>query len=621
MSHFSKAVLQEYIQDGFMVEDQAGLCRRVFPHPVPKCRPGGIPILQSDKEEFHFDSGSPEFEIDIDGFRKKQTIDNQQIEEKDEFTESELSGATETKPSSAQYERNANQKPETARSLPEGSVRKPIKRHFDNYARYSYGHDKEKGKHFKVLITFKEDDEGEKLVLNVYITPDAKISELIGLCCHLLEMGNLEPPFSSIKDYVFYLAEDGRADMDFPRVSPYTKIKQCCFEFLALVRKCDVPDDQKITVTVYFISGLAYEIEIESQDTPLEVIRDEAMRRKKIDDPDIENPMFRFPKEYILELANKPDEVVNLQLTVAQVGCFEFVALRKNSARGNFKLPPKRISSVPSQLFRQISIGSPMPPESAGSKQSGNFMFSMSVDHEEFAVERIHKLRLRWSATLSFHPDAIEVTPMNIERRRNLMAQAAPKLTFLDYDTIADVYRGSDKLHGKRQIKIIWIWIPTEKMNVFYSTLKEVNLKSFPESRSSVSSSQVNTNREERHDSLESSNSTETSAKKSDINALLEGTRWKTLTLETKEDDAWNIVNKLNTILDNRHSYIRHLYKNSRNGSRSPLDSAIKIEKNIKKANFLSSTPSTPVTPTWKPRRKITANIVPRLTRMLSKQD
>lgn len=150
------------------------------------------------------------------------------------------------------------------------------------------------------MVTFEEDGNGENLVLDVYITPDAKVSELIGLCCHLLEMRDLQPPFYNIKDYVFYPAEDGRADMDFPKVSLYTKIKQCCFEYLALVRKSDVPDDQRITVTVYFINGLTYEIEIESQDTPLEVIRDEAMRRKKIDDPDIEDPMFRFRKFLII---------------------------------------------------------------------------------------------------------------------------------------------------------------------------------------------------------------------------------------------------------------------------------------------------------------------------------
>lgn len=125
------------------------------------------------------------------------------------------------------------------------------------------------------------------------------------------------------------------------------------------------------------------------------------------------------------------------------------------------------------------------------------------------------------------------------------MGQSAPKLTFLDYDTIASVYFGNDKIHGKRQIKIIWIWIPTEKMNEFYAILKDVNLKPFPESRSSVSSTPGPSNREQRQNSIESTTSGENSNKKSQINTLLEGTRWKTLNLEAKEDDAWSIVAKV----------------------------------------------------------------------------
>lgn len=119
MSHFSKNVLQDYIRDGFIVEDQTGLCRRVFPRPVPRCRPGGIPILQNDKDESYFDSGSPEFEIDVRGFRKKQTICNQQIEEKDERADTELLEDAEAKFSLSQNQWNIDQNHAAKRSLME----------------------------------------------------------------------------------------------------------------------------------------------------------------------------------------------------------------------------------------------------------------------------------------------------------------------------------------------------------------------------------------------------------------------------------------------------------------------------------------------------------------------
>ena len=88
------------------------------------------------------------------------------------------------------------------------------------------------------------------------------------------------------KDYQLYLADDDHsADTDFPRVDPNTQISQCFFQKLALVRKSDLPNysDSKMTVTVYMINNIRYQIEIESQDTTLQYIRDEALRLKELD--------------------------------------------------------------------------------------------------------------------------------------------------------------------------------------------------------------------------------------------------------------------------------------------------------------------------------------------------
>ena len=126
------------------------------------------------------------------------------------------------------------------------------------------------------------------------------------------------------------------------------------------------------------------------------------------------------------------------------------------------------------------------------------------------------------------------------------MGQSAPKLTHLEYDIIASAYLGGDKVHAKRQIKILWIWVPAGRMNEFYELLKEINSKSFPGSRSSVSSTPGPSNKDRRQNSLGSINSAEASTKKSHISTVLERAEWKTLTLETNSDDAWQIVDKVN---------------------------------------------------------------------------
>ena len=152
---------------------------------------------------------------------------------------------------------------------------------------------------------------------------------------------------------------------------------------------------------------------------------------------------------------------------------------------------------------------------------------------------------------------------MDIVRRRTLVPPSTPKLTFLDFDVIANADISHEKSHGKRQIRIVWLWIPTEKIQELYSALKEINSKESPFSSRSTSkrpSTALAVVEEERsvertlrsqtsvsnesdltRSRRSSRASTDKTKKGSDFIALLEGSRWKTLHLETKEDEAWNI--------------------------------------------------------------------------------
>ena len=67
------------------------------------------------------------------------------------------------------------------------------------------------------------------------------------------------------------------------------------------------------------------------------------------------------------------------------------------------------------------------------------------------------------------------------------------------------------------------------------------------------------------------------------------------------------------------------MYEQSRNGSRSPQDSALRLERIVKTPltptnNHDFTRPATPQTP-GKTRRKISMNPMPYLNRMLSRQD
>uniref|UniRef100_A0AC34FGY7 Sin1 middle CRIM domain-containing protein n=1 Tax=Panagrolaimus sp. ES5 TaxID=591445 RepID=A0AC34FGY7_9BILA len=681
MAYFSENDLQDCVRNGFIVEDTTGLCGLVLPPVKPKARPGGLPITFGEnlsESESDYESHSPDFTIPegtthppgivpLSFFAKREEINK--LGKVIYFGEKKMKGLQHYP--KTQQESTNNHTSLTSKLIDANKF--VLKNPFDEYAKFDVGGTMSptKCKEFSVTMTFvepteEEEKNGEPFILTLSIPNSAKISDLIGLCCFAYTRAERNPSCTSPSDYQLYLADDDHsADTDFPRVDPNTKISQYFFQKLALVRKSDLPNfhESQMTVTVYLINGIRYQIEIENQDTTLEYIRDEAMRLKELDIPQsMQDPGLNRIKEYVLELLSQPDNPVKLSSTVANVGCTEFLMLRRNSTRGDFKpqmVKPRVIDRVSSSQALK-SMNTPTTPQSAHripklgrNNSDSQFPFpsteEVETPPEEFVVERLHKIRPKWSATLIIHPDAIEVTPMNIERRKTLVPQSTPKLTFLDFDVIANAHLSNSGPH-KRQIRIIWLWVPTEKIHELYSALKDINAKESPFSsqhNSKRPSSALAAVVEEEHRSVartlrsqtsisnesdlgrsrrSSRASTDKTKKGNDFIGLLDGARWKTLHLEAREEDAWNIGVKLNAVLDSRYSYVKQMFEQSRNGSRSPQDSALRLER-ITKTPLTTPTnnrdfarPSTPQTP-GKTRRKISMNPMPYLNRMLSRPD
>jgi hypothetical protein len=616
MAYFAKNDLQDCVRNGFIVEDTTGLCGLVLPPVKPKSRPGGLPITfgeHQSESESDYESHSPDFCIP-DGppnppgivplsiFAKREEINK--LARVIYFGEKKMKGLQSFP--KKQPEGPKNLKSLTSKLLESNEFvsRNP----YDEYAKFDVGETMSpaKCKEFNITMTFADatDEEmtkGEPYILTLSIPNNAKISDLIGLCCFAYTREGRHPPCTSPSDYQLYLADDDHsADTDFPRVDPNTKVSQCFFPKLALVRKSDLPNftESKMTVTVYLLNGIRYQIEIESQDTTLEYIRDEALRLKELDMPEsLQDPGLNRIKEYVLELLSRPNEPVKLSSTVANVGCTEFLMLRKNSTRGDFKpqmVKPRMLDRVVSSHTLMNTPSTPplsahrIPAQKPGRTNSDSqFPFPSNeeteAEPEEFDVERLHKLRPKWSAKLTIHHDAIEVTPGIIERRKTLVPQSTPKLTFLDFDVIANAHLSNSG--PKRQIRIVWLWVPTEKIHELYSALKEINAKESPFSSQHTSKrpssalaavmeeeqsiaktlrSQTSiSNESDLGRSRRSSHaSTDKTKKGSDFLGLLEGTRWKTLHLEAKEDDAWKIGIKVNERHQHKQIHIPNVLAN-----------------------------------------------------------
>lgn len=168
-------------------------------------------------------------------------------------------------------------------------------RPFQQFAKFNFSHNKVKSNHFSIIVPFLEPNEnGSPYLLDVYIDPNVKVSDLIGLCGFLCVRDYKSLPSDDPDDYVLYSAENGMADTDFPRMSKYSDVAKLCFTELALLRKSEAPALQSVTVVVYFVNGPTYEIQVESQDTPLEEIKKEAVERKERDVPDEIESDFLF---------------------------------------------------------------------------------------------------------------------------------------------------------------------------------------------------------------------------------------------------------------------------------------------------------------------------------------
>lgn len=57
----------------------------------------------------------------------------------------------------------------------------------------------------------------------------------------------------------------------------------------------------------------------------------------------------------------------------------------------------------------------------------------------EFYVERLHRLKPRWAASLAIRDDCLELVPMRVERRLNLLTPATQKCVAIAWDLIGGV--------------------------------------------------------------------------------------------------------------------------------------------------------------------------------------
>uniref|UniRef100_A0A915AM87 Target of rapamycin complex 2 subunit MAPKAP1 n=4 Tax=Parascaris univalens TaxID=6257 RepID=A0A915AM87_PARUN len=479
-------------------------------------------------------------------------------------------------------------------------------------------------------------DERHGCALRIRVQPQIRVSDLIGVCCYAYMRNSRTPPISDPSYYRLLMAEEnGEVDRDLPPVDGHRCLSELgsCWSTVALVHRSEVASSASVNkVVVYTIGGGRYVFELDSLDVTLGWLRDRALERRIEEEGDSFMCSSEYPelREYLLETVNESEKPLNLEMTVASTACTEFLMLRKNSSRGDFQVPLSRPGTVsendaPAAVINRVSVSVDRPAlkldffrRSTGSKDTVSLSPTLTSPSDfielgalvgEYSVDRVHRYKPRWSARFALHSLGFELTRCQLERRRTsgLFTSNSPKYLKVLWDYVggADI---TDHLTAKRVVRITWLPLPDSmrrNVEAGYNAVKSGSVSSGTGSVGSYRSESFIT--------------------RSAAQAY-EGTHWKTLQLEADTDDAWEIAQKVNDILEGRKSRIRSLYLHSAGGKKKPALAAEIVAASEKIANKYATLPGERNSTANVGARRISrfastfANAVPTLQRKLNRQ-
>uniref|UniRef100_A0A1I7RYM6 Uncharacterized protein n=1 Tax=Bursaphelenchus xylophilus TaxID=6326 RepID=A0A1I7RYM6_BURXY len=251
----------------------------------------------------------------------------------------------------------------------------------------------------------------------------------------------------------------------------------------------------------------------------------------------------------------------------------------------------------------------------------------------------------------AFRDDCLSLIPVEEDRRRSTQSHPHKSVT-ISWDLVGgiDYYHTSP---SKRSLKIIWLPMPPELFakqlqclqyieylkSVNISTGKKSSKKGFTSSSSSISLFSMG--KKSSSMKLTESHSTMTFKPddKSEMRPYPEGIEkfqpkdlihgyerlsWKTLNIETTDDEAWKIGEKLSDIIDQRKSPIRQIFQHSNSGEHRPSSAAETafrlrnlsyISQNIRQQDEASSSGHKTH------RRRFSVNPMPMLNKILSRNE
>ncbi|KAK5965117.1 hypothetical protein GCK32_014888, partial [Trichostrongylus colubriformis] len=278
------------------------------------------------------------------------------------------------------------------------------------------------------------------------------------------------------------MADDGgEIESDLPPLDRSRSIGDLGFTVLALVSKQrNMSREMKTTyrVVVYLPNGKSFIFELENLDYSLEWLRDEAVKRKREQESGQRAGMM-IEMKYELEDVNVFGKPMNLQQSIGNTGCYEFVLVREYSSRGEFHprgtmfrqkstallTPTVRTPNSPSVFDFSNSGNSPL--NTPGTSSGGISPFVFSDENEaimSFRVNRLHRVKRNWPATMSIRWDLFDITPSR-SNRKSFLPNSYQKVISVLWTNLCEV-KCVERASGEPMPVLAITWLPVHEKDV-----------------------------------------------------------------------------------------------------------------------------------------------------------
>ncbi|VDO79357.1 unnamed protein product [Heligmosomoides polygyrus] len=162
--------------------------------------------------------------------------------------------------------------------------------------------------------------------------------------------------------------------------------------------------------------------------------------------------VIHFQMEYELEDINVFGKALNLQQSICNSGCHEFVLVRKFSSRGEFHPRGTMFRQKSAALLTPVSRSSnnpvfdfsnalASPGETPCTPSGGVSPFMLCEDNEavmSFRVNRIHRVKRNWAGIMSIRWDSFDIAPL-ASGRRSFFPNSYQKAITVPWTNLCDV--------------------------------------------------------------------------------------------------------------------------------------------------------------------------------------